>query len=109
MHWAGAMERHRDGGVHYHCALHLSGIKKWQSFEKSHNVILNFSDSHDFYVTAYHYICKSSTVPDIRTCVRQGQKDVQWQTVRKLRRDENQQTTKVDRLHPPVLNPRHTD
>ena len=63
--WACGKENHEDGGEHYHCALKLSGVKKWLSvkryFEETHGVVLHFSDSHDHYVSAYRYTCKEDT------------------------------------------------
>ena len=61
-HWAGCRENHADGGVHYHCSLKLTGVKKWlllkRTIEQKHKVVLNFSDSHDHYISAYRYVCK---------------------------------------------------
>ena len=62
-HWACSRESHQDGGWHYHCSLKLSGVKKWitvkRTFEQSHGVVLHFSNSHDHYISAYRYMCKS--------------------------------------------------
>ena len=64
-HWACCREAHINGGFHYHCAVKMSGNKKWLSikkkFENSHGIVLNFSDSHDHYISAYRYLCKSDS------------------------------------------------
>ena len=61
-HWACCRESHSDGGFHYHCAVKLNGTKKWlsvkENISKKHNIVVNFSDSHDFYISAYRYLCK---------------------------------------------------
>ena len=61
-HWACCKEPHAEKGFHYHCALKLSGTKKWASVKasimKKHNIVLHFSNSHDFYISAYRYLCK---------------------------------------------------
>lgn len=62
-HWACCLEQHKNGGSHYHVALKLSGPKRWKSIKnrvfESHGIVINFSESHDNYYTAYKYICKS--------------------------------------------------
>jgi len=62
LHWACAKENHREGGFHYHCCLKLSGVKKWlavkRNFQTNHNVVLNFSDTHNHYISSYRYVCK---------------------------------------------------
>ena len=54
---------HERTGFHYHCCMKLTGVKKWLSAKnnimKRHNIVLNFSDSHNHYVYAYRYVCKS--------------------------------------------------
>lgn len=61
-HWACCRETHQDGGSHYHCALKLTSVKKWVSvkerIQKNHNISVHFSDSHDYYLSAYRYLCK---------------------------------------------------
>ena len=63
--WACCKETHKDGGFHYHCSLKLSGCKKWKSVKtnvsKKYGVQLNFSGTHNFYLSAYRYICKEDT------------------------------------------------
>ena len=60
-HWACCLEKHSDGGYHYHVALKLSGPKRWleakRALETKHGIAVNFSD-HDGYYTAYQYIRK---------------------------------------------------
>ncbi len=61
-HWACCREPHEHGGFHYHCSLKLSGNKKWVSVKEritaKHGIVVNFSDSHDHYTSAYRYVCK---------------------------------------------------
>ena len=61
-HWACAKEKHQDGGVHYPVALKLTGPKRWKSVKESisskEGIVVNFSDNHDNYYSAYRYICK---------------------------------------------------
>ena len=62
-HWACCLELHENtSGVHYHLCVKLSGPKRWKSLKdntmKKHGVVLNFSDSHDNYYTAYKYVTK---------------------------------------------------
>lgn len=62
-HWACSMEDHKEGGKHYHACLKLSGPKRWktvkESIQKEHKIVLNFSDHHDNYYSAYKYVSKS--------------------------------------------------
>eukprot|EP00795_Rhopilema_esculentum_P010104 gene10104-18760_t len=62
-HWACCLERHQDGGQHYHVAIKLTGPKRWvgvkEHFTKTFGIVVNFSEGHDNYYTAYKYICKS--------------------------------------------------
>ena len=62
-HWAVFQEQHEDGGLHYHASLKLTGAKKWlkvkESINNDHGIMLNFSDSHNYYIAAYRYICKT--------------------------------------------------
>ena len=52
-HWACCRELHQEGGFHYHCAVKLTGNKKWISVKaqltENHNIVVNFSDKHNFY------------------------------------------------------------
>ena len=60
-HWACCLEKHSEGGNHYHLSLKLTGAKRWieakRSFEEKHLIIVNFSD-HEGYYSAYCYISK---------------------------------------------------
>ena len=63
-HWACAKEqKHQNGGVHYNVVLKLTGPKRWKSVNKSisskDGIVVNFSDSHDNYYSAYRYIYKN--------------------------------------------------
>jgi len=61
--WACCSEKHQNNGFHYHCALKLTGCKKWLSIKtrivEKHGIQVNFSDNHNFYLSAYRYVCKS--------------------------------------------------
>ena len=63
LYWACCLESHANGGDHYHLALKLSGSKRWKSV-KDHmqnikGIVVNFSDTHQNYYTAFKYITKS--------------------------------------------------
>lgn len=64
-HWACCLETHKDGGKHFHVSLKLSGPKRWisvkESLVKNNGVVVNFSDSHENYNSAYKYVCKEDT------------------------------------------------
>ena len=61
--WACCLEDHENNGKHYHVAIKLSGVKRWKKVKdelvKNHGIVVNFSDKHDNYYSAYKYICKS--------------------------------------------------
>ena len=61
--WLHSREEHQNEDFHYHCALTLTGCKKWLSVKnriaESHGIQFNFSDKHDFYMPAYRYVFKS--------------------------------------------------
>ena len=62
-HWACSLEVHKNtSGVHNHLCVKLSGPKRWKSVKdnmmQNHGVVLNFSDGHDNYYTAYKYVTK---------------------------------------------------
>ena len=50
-HWACLLEKHQNGGNHYHVALKLTGPKRWKSVKESitssEGIVVNFSDQHD--------------------------------------------------------------
>ena len=61
LHYVVCKEPHEKEGVHYHCAFKMSGVKKWyQPWKAMYNegVTVSFSDSHDYYVSAYNYCTK---------------------------------------------------
>lgn len=62
LHWACSKESHTESGFHYHCCLKLSGVKKWSGVSKNiiknHGIVVSFSDSHDYYASAFHYVTK---------------------------------------------------
>ena len=62
LHWACCKEEHEHHGFHYHCAVKLSHTKKWLSVKRNiqskHGIVINFSDKHDYYLSAYRYVCK---------------------------------------------------
>ena len=62
-HWACSLEPHTNGGEHYHVSLKLSGPKRWKcvkdNIKKTYRIVVNFSDKHDNYYSAYKYVCKS--------------------------------------------------
>ena len=64
--WSCALEDQKDGGKHFHTALKLSRTKRWLSAKNAlnckYNIVVNFSESHDNYYSAYKYICKSETL-----------------------------------------------
>ena len=64
-HWACCQEPHDNSGVHYHMSLQLSGAKRWKQVKgrmmKNHRILLNFSNAHDNYYSAYQYVTKQDT------------------------------------------------
>lgn len=60
--WACCQENHKEKGIHYHCALKLTGVKKWVSvkerIQRTYGIVVNFSDRHDYYLSAYRYVNK---------------------------------------------------
>ena len=62
--WACSREEHQNDGFHYHSALKLTGCKKWLSVKnriaERHGIEVNFNDKHNFYLSAYRYVCKSN-------------------------------------------------
>ena len=65
LHWACSLEPHKTAGQHYHVSLKLSGPKRWKSVKENisntHGIVVNFSDKHDNYYSAYKYVCKSDS------------------------------------------------
>ena len=60
--WVCAMEKHQDGGNHFHLAVKLSKLKRWKGIKNGmmdlHGVVLHFSDIHTDYSDAWHYVTK---------------------------------------------------
>ena len=60
--WACCKELHKDGGIHFHCSIKLTGSKKWigvrNRLSSKYNIQVNFSDKHDYYLSSYRYVCK---------------------------------------------------
>ena len=50
--WAFSREKHQSDGFHYHCALNLTGCKKWPSVKirisEKHSIQVSFSEKHNF-------------------------------------------------------------
>ena len=65
LYWACCLEQHTTGGVHYHCSLKLSGSKKWvqvkRRISETYGIEINFSGNHNYYLSAYRYVCKEDT------------------------------------------------
>ncbi len=61
--WACCKESHEEHGFHYHCCIKLSDVKKWLAVKneitKKYGIVVNFSDTHNHYIYAYRYVCKS--------------------------------------------------
>lgn len=62
--WACCREEHEStSGYHYHACVKLSGPKRWgpvkNALTKQHGIIVNFSESHDCYHSAYKYVTKT--------------------------------------------------
>ena len=60
-----SLEKHQNGEKHFHVALKLTGPQRWKSVKEcitsSEGIVVNFSDQHDNYQSAYRYICKEDT------------------------------------------------
>ena len=65
VYWAFALENHLDGKKYYHVVLKLSGPKRWLSVKyvlsTHYDIVVNFSESHHNYCSAYKYITKVDT------------------------------------------------
>ena len=61
--WPCFREEHQNDGFHYHCALKLTGCKKWLSVKKriaeKHGIQVSFNDKHNFCLSGYRYVFKS--------------------------------------------------
>lgn len=63
-HWACCLEEHENtSGQHYHMCVKLSGPKRWSpvknKLSSTYGIIVNFSENHDTYYSAYKYVTKS--------------------------------------------------
>ena len=61
MHWVVCKESHEGEGFHYHCAFKMTGVKKWYAPWRAmytDGVTVSFSDSHNYYASAYYYCTK---------------------------------------------------
>jgi len=60
--WACCLEKHQDGGSHYHLSLKLNGVKKWHqvkcNINREENIVVHFSSKPSYYIAAYRYITK---------------------------------------------------
>ena len=61
--WACYLEEHENTlGEHYLMCANLSGPKRWNAVKNylmsNHQIVVNFSESHETYYTAYKYVCK---------------------------------------------------
>ena len=66
LHYATCKENHADGiHHHFHCVIKLSGPKRWigakNYLQDNFSIVVNFSDNHDSYYSAYKYISKEDT------------------------------------------------
>ena len=62
-HWACCLEEHENtSGQHYHMCVKLSGPKRWNPVKNhlmsNHEIVINFSENHETYYTAYKHVCK---------------------------------------------------
>ena len=63
-HWACCLEEHENtSGQHYHMCIKLSGPKRWSpvknKLSSTYGIVVNFSDHHETYYSAYKYITKT--------------------------------------------------
>lgn len=64
--WACCLEEHENtSGYHYHACVKLSGPKRWNPVKKQllekYGIVVNFSEQHGNYYSAYKYVCKKDT------------------------------------------------
>ena len=63
-HWACTKEKLQNEGIHYHVILKLAGPKRWKSVKENislnEGIVVNFSDNHENYYSAYSYLCKDN-------------------------------------------------
>jgi len=62
-HWCCSEEEHKAGGTHYHVAIKLNKIHRWNAAKrllcKRYGIIVNFSSGHHNYYSAWQYVTKS--------------------------------------------------
>ena len=60
--WVCSKEDHKLSGVHFHLALKLSKVKRWEyvkaHIESNSEIRLHFSDTHSMYYSAWTYVTK---------------------------------------------------
>ena len=60
--WVCCRERHTDEGHHYHMAVKLERLRRWSAvktyLQDRYNIVVNFSNHHDNYYSAWKYITK---------------------------------------------------
>ena len=63
--WACSREEHQNDDFHYHCALKLTGCKKWlpvkSRIAEKQGIQVSFSDKNNFYLFAYTGISEKLT------------------------------------------------
>ena len=66
-HWAVCVEPHPEtGDFHYHCSMSFPGTIKWKrpwEAMDANGVTVDFSDTHDYYISMYRYVTKDD--PDV--------------------------------------------
>lgn len=67
LYWVCAKETHEDGGYHYHLAIKLDRVQRWRNVKRHlqdrYHIVVNFSNSHANYYTAWEYVTKEDTSP----------------------------------------------
>lgn len=65
--WVCCMEKHQDGGTHYHMAIKLNRCQRWLPvrcyMEESFGINVNFSNRHVNYFSAWRYVTKEDENP----------------------------------------------
>lgn len=60
--WVCSMEKHRNGGTHFHMAVKMDRNVRWlqlkNALEEQHGIIVHFSCAHYNYYTAWRYVTK---------------------------------------------------
>ena len=59
--WACFREEHQNDDFHYHWVLKFTGCQNYLSvkirFAEKHGIEVNISNRHNFYLSAYRYVC----------------------------------------------------